>query len=60
MIHQTRSLIIEISPPILYEMGFPAAIEVFAEQIQDQQDIPIKLRTNIKKMPVRELILNVA
>ena len=73
MIHQTRSLIIEISPPILYEMGFLAAIEVFAEQIQDQQDIPIKLRTNIKKMPemdirfhilifqiTRELILNVA
>ena len=73
MIHQTRSLIVEISPPILYEMGFPAAIGVLAEQIQDQQNIPIKLRANIKKMPemdirfhilifqiTRELILNVA
>ena len=73
MIHQTRSLILEISPPLLYEMGFPAAIEMLAEQIQNQQDIPIKLRTNIKKMPkmdirfhilifqiTRELILNVA
>lgn len=38
-IQDTRSLIFEISSPILYELGFEAALEWLAEQVQKQHGI---------------------
>lgn len=38
-IQDTRSLIFEISSPILYELGFEAALEWLAEQLQKQHSI---------------------
>ena len=35
-IHHTRSLTLELSPPILYELGFVAAVEWLTEEIQEQ------------------------
>ena len=38
-IQYTRSLTFELSPPILYDLGFEAAVEWLAELIQEQQGI---------------------
>ncbi len=38
-IQYTRSLTFELSPPILYELGFEAAVEWLAEQIQEKHGI---------------------
>jgi PAS domain S-box-containing protein len=35
----TRSLTVELSPPVLYELGFEAAIEWLCEQIQKRHNI---------------------
>jgi PAS domain S-box-containing protein len=41
-IHDARSLICELSPPVLYELGFPDALEWLAERIQEQFYIPVE------------------
>ena len=38
-IRDTRSLTLELSPPILYELGFEAAVEWLTEKIQLQHNI---------------------
>ena len=38
-IQDTRSLTFELSPPVLYELGFEAAVEWLAEQTQEQHGI---------------------
>ncbi len=70
-IQYTRSLTFELSPPILYDLGFAAAVEWLAELIQDQHGIAIKVRADRAAMPlndeirvllfqtVRELLVNV-
>jgi signal transduction histidine kinase len=40
----TRSLTVELSPPVLYELGFEAALEWLCEQIQKQH----KIRCSVK------------
>lgn len=40
-IGRTRTLTCELSPPILYELGFAAALEWLAEQTQKQAGIPV-------------------
>jgi PAS domain S-box-containing protein len=67
----TRSLTFELSPPILYDLGFEAAIEWLAELIQDQHGIPIEVQADRNPKPmddesrillfhgIRELLLNV-
>jgi PAS domain S-box-containing protein len=67
----TRSLSFELSPPILYDLGFEAAIEWLAELIQEQHGIRIEVRGDRSFKPmddesrillfhgVRELLLNV-
>ena len=71
-IKDTRTLIFEISPPILYEMGLEPALEWFAEQIEAQYDIEVSFHANGDVSPLdrrdrvlvfratRELMLNVA
>jgi signal transduction histidine kinase len=38
-IQQLRTLTFELSPPILYELGLPAAIEWLGEQFEQHQDV---------------------
>lgn len=70
IIHESRSLIFEISPPVLYELGLGPAIEWLAEEIMAHHDISIEARNNLKTpledsiralvfRSVRELLFNV-
>jgi PAS domain S-box-containing protein len=70
-IQYTRSLTFELSPPILYDLGFEAAVEWLAELIQTQHGITIKVQADRSAKPlndeirvilfqtVRELLVNV-
>ncbi len=70
-IAQTRSLTFDLSPPILYEPGFEAALEWLAERIQEQYGVEVELRRCGKEVPldtewrvtlfmaIRELLVNV-
>ncbi|MEW6214863.1 MAG: MEDS domain-containing protein [Nitrospirota bacterium] len=70
-IQYTRSLTSELSPPILYELGFEAAVEWLAEQIQEKHGIIIDFEDDKQPKPmndeirtllfkaVRELLINV-
>jgi PAS domain S-box-containing protein len=67
----TRSLTFQLSPPILYDLGFEAAVEWLAELIQEQSGISIKVQADRSAKPmndeirvilfqtVRELLVNV-
>jgi PAS domain S-box-containing protein len=71
-IQYTRSLTFELSPPILYDLGFEAAVEWLAELIQEQHGIMVKVQADRSAKPmndeirvilfqtVRELLVNVA
>jgi PAS domain S-box-containing protein len=71
-IKTTRSLTFELSPPILYDLGFEAAVEWFAEHLQDQHHLEVKVLKDKQPRPmdaetrvllfkaVRELMINVA
>lgn len=71
--HQVvRSLIYQISPPILHELGLPAAVEWLAEDIEGNYGISIALQRNgslpdldnptrvVLFRGTRELLINVA
>jgi PAS domain S-box-containing protein len=70
-IQYTRSLTFELSPPILYDLGFEAAVEWLVELIQEQHGIAIKVQADRSPKPmsdeirvilfqtVRELLVNV-
>ncbi len=40
---ETRSLTFDLSPPILYELGFEAALEWLAERIQQQYGVEVEI-----------------
>ena len=68
----TRSLTVELSPPILYEMGLEKALEWLAEQTYNNYGIMVTFEDDKRKKPlddevkiflyqaVRELLANVA
>jgi PAS domain S-box-containing protein len=70
-IQYTRSLSFELSPPILYDLGFEAAVEWLAELTHEQQGITVKVQADRSAKPmndeiriilfqtVRELLANV-
>ncbi len=70
-IKYTRSLSFELSPPILYDLGFEAAVEWLAELVQDQHGIRIRVKADRNPKPLddqtrillfqamRELLTNV-
>lgn len=70
-IGHTRSLTLELSPPILYELGFEAAVEWLTEQIQAQHgiltqfesdDYPRSLEDDVRMLlfkGIQELLFNV-
>lgn len=53
-IQDTHSLIFEISPPVLYQVGFEAAVEWLAEHFHEQYGISIDLRIDGKRNPLKE------
>ncbi len=53
-LRESRSLMFQICPPILYELGLEAAIEQLAKQIEKQHDLKIDVRDDGKDKPVSE------
>jgi PAS domain S-box-containing protein len=47
-IQYTRSLTFELSPPILYEVGFEAAVESLAEQTQEKHRISVDFEDDLQ------------
>jgi PAS domain S-box-containing protein len=70
-IRYTRSLVLELSPPILYELGFEPAMEWLAEHMQQQYGLAVGVEDDNLPKPldnearvllfraVRELLFNV-
>ncbi|MCG3178412.1 MAG: hypothetical protein BIFFINMI_00739 [Phycisphaerae bacterium] len=70
-IRDTRTLIFELSPPILYELGLEPAAEWLLEQVRDQHDIEVRFEDDGQNKPlsddlrvllfqgIRELLVNV-
>jgi len=48
LIHDTRSLTFDLSPPVLYVLGIEAALEWLAEQFQKKHAISIEIRSDGK------------
>ncbi len=51
-IQETRLMTLELSPPILYELGFEPAVEWLAEKIQQQNHIEISLEDDGQPKPL--------
>lgn len=72
VIKETRSLVFELSPPVLYELGFGPAVEWLADRMQNRYGIVCRVRNDEQPKPldddvkvvlfqaVRELLNNVA
>ncbi|MCK9374837.1 MAG: PAS domain S-box protein [Syntrophobacterales bacterium] len=70
-IRYTRSLIFELSPPILYDLGFEATMEWLAEHMEEQYGLKVEVVDDDQPKPldnegrvllfraVRELLFNV-
>lgn len=70
-IQDARSLVFELSPPVLYELGFEAGVEWLAESIQNEHGIMVECVHDRAMSPldedlkivlyqiVRELLLNI-
>lgn len=70
-IQDTRTLIFDISPPVLYEFGIKSAVRWFIDQLQKQHEINIKFHDDGKIIPLddnfqivifqaaRELLFNI-
>jgi len=70
-IKDTRMLIFELMPPVLYELGFEAALKDLAGQFSEQYDIKVRLHDDMQPKPLdyqtrvllfqatRELLTNV-
>ena len=71
-IESTRSLTFELSPPVLYELGFEAAVEWLVRHTEEQHGLAARFKDDGKYKPlddnvrillfqgVRELLVNVA
>jgi len=71
MIQDTRSLTFELSVPVLYELGFEAAVEWFAKHIRTQHGLQVEFTPDTVPIPVddelkvllfrsvRELMINI-
>ena len=55
-IRHTRQLTFEISPPILYELGLPAALEWLAEQYEQRHKLNIKVNAPRLDMKLPEAV----
>ncbi len=69
--HTMQSLIFELSPPVLYELGLGAAVELLAEQMREQHSLEVvvnshgdsaSMTNDVRSLlfkAVRELLMNV-
>jgi PAS domain S-box-containing protein len=55
-IQYTRSLTFELSPPILYDLGFEAAVEWLAELTQEQHGLTVKVQADRSVKPINDEI----
>jgi PAS domain S-box-containing protein len=53
-IRDTRSLTVELSPPILYELGLEAALEWLSERIGEEQGIRIEFADDAHSKPLED------
>ncbi len=51
MIQDTRSLTFELSTPVLYELGFEAAVEWFAKHVRSQHGIMVDVQQDMDADP---------
>ena len=70
-IQDVRSVMVDLSPPVLHELGFEAALEWLAEQFHEQNKIPCGYENDHEPKPldedvrillfqsVRELLINI-
>jgi signal transduction histidine kinase len=70
-IQDVRSVMVDLSPPVLHELGFEAALEWLAEQFHEQNGIPCGYENDLHPKPldedvrillfqsVRELLINI-
>ena len=70
-IQDVRSVMVDLSPPVLHELGFEAALEWLAEQFHEQNKIPCGYEDDHQPKPldedirillfqsVRELLINI-
>jgi signal transduction histidine kinase len=70
-IQDVRSVMVDLSPPVLHELGFEAALEWLAEQFHEQNKIPCGYENDHRPKPldedvrillfqsVRELLINI-
>ncbi len=56
MIHDTRSLTFELSLPVLYELGFEAAVEWFAKHVRSQHGIMVDVQKDLVPIPMDDEI----
>ena len=49
---ETRSLIFELSPPILYELGLEAAVEWLCNQITKKHGLHFSINSNLEKQEI--------
>ncbi len=56
MIQDTRSLTFELSLPVLYELGFEAAVEWFAKHIRAQHGIQVEVQRALEPVPMNDEI----
>jgi PAS domain S-box-containing protein len=71
-IEEIRSLTFQLSPPLLYEVGFDAAVEWLGEEFQEKYGFQVEFQDDGREKPldeeasvalyqmVRELLINVA
>jgi PAS domain S-box-containing protein len=71
MIQDTRSLTFELSLPVLYELGFEAAVDWFARHVRSQHGLKVDVQKDMAPIPmddeikvllfrsVRELMINI-
>jgi PAS domain S-box-containing protein len=70
-IEDIRTLTFQLSPPLLYEVGFEAAVEWLAEEFEDQHGLRVVFQDDGKRKPldqeegvalyqmIRELLVNI-
>jgi PAS domain S-box-containing protein len=56
-IRSSRSLTFDISPPILYELGFEAAVQTLCEKIQQQHGIRLKFSSDREPKPLHDYVV---
>lgn len=53
-IEQSRSLTAELSPPVLYDVGLSAALDMLARQMQQKYELAVRVETDGQVDPIDE------